>query len=145
MIRTPVFCALFSLQAFPAFAAVPPKDPVPRCETIDAMKAETKGAKLTLLTPGQFHFAEGVYVGSPLTPHGLPPGDGGLVIEYGNGRGGVIWTRGKQACITIFVTNEEHHLASYMPMPIDLKVLAGIGTGKDETVAPDDSADERKL
>ena len=32
----------------------------------------------TTLTPGQFHFVEGIYVGSPTTPDGLPPGDGAL-------------------------------------------------------------------
>lgn len=127
-----------------AFAAerAAPKDPAPHCETIEAMRAAAKGAKLTLLTPGQFHFAEGIYVGSPLTPHGLPPGDGALLIEYGNGKGGVIWTRGKQACITIFVTDAEHHQATYMPMPVDLKMVEAIKTGVAE-IAPssDDSGD----
>ena len=29
----------------------------------------------TMLTPRQFHFVEGIYVGSPTTPDGLPPGE----------------------------------------------------------------------
>ena len=33
------------------------------------------------LTPGQFHFSEGLYVGSPTTPEGLPPGDGALLAN----------------------------------------------------------------
>jgi hypothetical protein len=35
----------------------------------------------TTLTPGQFHFVEGIYVGSPTTPDGLPPGDGALLAK----------------------------------------------------------------
>lgn len=54
------------------------------------------------LTPGQFHFVEGLYVGSPTTPDGLPPGDGALLAtHYGSKDGIIIWTRGPLACAPI--------------------------------------------
>jgi hypothetical protein len=57
------------------------------------------------LTPGQFHFVEGVYVGSPTTPDGLPPGDGALLVSHdGDKDGVVIWTRGALACAPIPVS-----------------------------------------
>lgn len=144
-----VLCLVSALalgdSAFAAERAPPPKEPAPHCETIDAMKAQAKGAKLTPMTPGQFHFAEGIYVGSPLTPHGLPPGDGGFLIEYSKGKGGVIWTHGKQACITIFVTDAEHHQGAYMPMPVDLDLMGAIKTGVNELAPAVDESSDRTL
>lgn len=117
----------------------------PKCGLISVLMAD-KSIKLSFLTPGQFHFAEGLYVASPMTPPGgLPPGDGGLLVDYGGDRGGVIWTRGKMACLMPFVTDAERHQASYMPMPVNSKMIATIQTGAGETALPDDSADERKL
>jgi hypothetical protein len=53
----------------------------------------------TTLTPGQFHFVEGIYVGSPTTPDGLPPGDGALLATHDGAQNGIIlWTRGPLAC-----------------------------------------------
>jgi hypothetical protein len=125
-----------------------PAIPAPHCETIDAMKASVKGAKFTVLSQGQFHFMAGVYFASPITPpDGLPPGDGALLIEIKD-KAAVVWTHGKQACITEIVINSEQHLAAYVPLPIDAKLLAllrSIKTGVDETVNPDDSDEERRL
>jgi hypothetical protein len=122
--------------------------PAPHCETIDAMKASVKDAKFTILSPGQFHFMAGVYVASPVTPPGgMPPGDGALLIELKD-KAAVVWTHGKQACITQIVIDIEHHVAAYAPLPIDaqlLSILRAIKTGADETVNPDDSAEERRL
>jgi hypothetical protein len=122
--------------------------PGPHCETIDAIEASTKEAKFTTLSPGQFHFMAGVYVASPITPPGgMPPGDGALLIEIKN-KAALVWTRGKQACITQIVVDAEHHVAVYVPLPVDPKLLAmlrSIKTGADETVGPDDSSEDRRL
>jgi hypothetical protein len=73
---------------------------------------------LAVLTPGQFHFAEGLYVGSPITPEGLPPGDGALLATRDGARDGIlIWTRGPLACA---------------PIPINeklIKLISSIKTG----------------
>lgn len=59
------------------------------------------------LTPGQFHFAEGLYVASPTTPDGLPPGDGALLATHDGAKGGVIiWTRGPLACAPILINEK---------------------------------------
>jgi hypothetical protein len=135
-------------SAFAAERAV--QIPPPHCEPIVEMKASVKDkdVKFTILTPGQFHFISGVYVGSPITPPGgLPPGDGAILLEGKKGAG-VIWTRGNDACITQIVVDIEHRQAAYLPLPVGrdlLLILKGIKSGKDETVAPDDSKDELKL
>ena len=122
--------------------------PAPHCETIDAMKASVKGARLTVLSQGQFHFMAGVYVASPITPPGgMPPGDGALLIEIKD-KAAVVWTHGKQACITQVVIDAEHHLAAYVPLPINaelLSILRSVKTSADETADPDDSSEERRL
>jgi hypothetical protein len=122
--------------------------PGPHCETIAAIEASTKEARFTTLSPGQFHFMAGVYVASPITPPGgMPPGDGALLIEIKD-KAALVWTRGKQACITQIVVDTEHHVAAYVPLPIDAKLLAilrSIKTGADETVGPDDSSEDRRL
>ena len=72
----------------------------------------------TALTPGQFHFVEGVYVGSPTTPDGLPPGDGAmLATRDGVANGVIIWTRGPLACGPIQISEKL------------LKLIAAIKTG----------------
>jgi hypothetical protein len=59
------------------------------------------------LTPGQFHFVEGLYVGSPATPEGLPPGDGALLATHDDSKNGVIiWTRGSLACAPIPISEK---------------------------------------
>jgi hypothetical protein len=78
--------------------------------------------KFTPLTPGQFHFAEGVYVGSPSTPDGLPPATGALLAEKEGMEGGLIlWTRGTLTCGGLALTGDQ------------LKLVRGVKTGKDET------------
>ena len=142
-----VLAAFLALRADVALSA-DRAIPAPHCETIDAMKASLKDAKFTALSPGQFHFMAGVYVASPITPPGgMPPGDGALLIEMKN-KAALVWTRGKQACITEIVIDSEQHLAAYVPLPIDAKLLAllrSIKTGVDETVSPDDSDEDRRL
>ena len=45
----------------------------------------------TTLTPGQFDFVEGIYVGSPATPDGLPPGDGALLATHSGTKNGIFF------------------------------------------------------
>ena len=97
---------------------------------------------LTVLTPGQFHFVEGMYVGSPLTPHGLPPGDGALMLEV-EGHAGIVWTRGKQACITAIAVDEQY--AAYMPMPVDKKLVEAVKTGIGEVESSEDTSKDVHL
>jgi hypothetical protein len=72
----------------------------PHCKPIVKLKADfDEHTHFTSLSPGQFHFVEGVYVGSPSTPEGLPPGDGALLATHDGDKNGVIvWTRGPLAC-----------------------------------------------
>ncbi len=144
MLRTAFYLVAALALGGPALAAErAPTPPPPHCGRIAELKSS---GNFTVLTPGQFHFAEGIYVASPLTPPGgLPPGDGGLLIDYGNGKAGVVWTRGATFCITIFVINAERHQGAYMPMPVDAKMMATIKTGVGESLQPDDSSEERKL
>ena len=143
------FVAVLASTGDAALAATSaPAIPAPHCETIDAMKASVKGAKFTVLSQGQFHFMAGVYVASPITPPGgMPPGDGALLIEIKD-KAAVVWTHGKQACITQVVIDPEHHLAAYVPLPINaelLSILRSVKTSADETADPDDSSEERRL
>jgi hypothetical protein len=143
------FVAVLASTGDGALAALSaPAIPAPHCETIDAMKASVKGARFTVLSQGQFHFMAGVYVASPISsPGGMPPGDGALLIEIKD-KAAVVWTRGKQACITQVVIDAEHHLAAYVPLPINaelLSILRSVKTSADETADPDDSSEERRL
>ena len=55
------------------------KTPSPPCKPLTRLWPDfDPKTHFTALTPGQFHFVEGVYVGSPTTPDGLPPGDGAM-------------------------------------------------------------------
>lgn len=114
-----------------ALAAEPPVFK-PRCEPLAKFTAEHKDAKFTKLSVGQFHFLEGFYVSSPITPEGVPPGDGALLAEI-DSHPGIVWTRGRQACITIIAIGSGH--GAYMPMPISagqLAALKSVHTGKFE-------------
>jgi hypothetical protein len=74
------------------------------------------------LTAGQFHFVEGIYVGSPSTPDGLPPGDGALLATHDGAKNGVIlWTRGPLACGPIAISEKL------------IKLIADIKTGSVDT------------
>lgn len=80
-----------------ALAAEKPIAPCKALAKLEAsLDAKTHAAPLT---EGQFHFIEGVYVGSPMTPDGLPPGAGALIITHDGDAGGlIVWTRGALAC-----------------------------------------------
>ena len=71
-----------------------------QCKVLAKLKAEFDAkTHVVQLTSGQFHFVEGVYVGSPSTPDGLPPGDGALLVSHDGDKDGIIiWTRGQLAC-----------------------------------------------
>jgi len=71
-----------------------------RCKALAKIEAEFDAQTHAIpLTAGQFHFMEGVYVGSPSTPDGLPPGDGAILVTHDGDKDGiVIWTRGTLAC-----------------------------------------------
>jgi hypothetical protein len=91
----------------------------PPCKPLTKLWAEFDNkTHFTTLTPGQFHFVEGIYVGSPTTPPGLPPGDGALLATHDGVKNGIIiWTRGPLACA---------------PIPINEKLMnlvTGIKTG----------------
>ena len=68
----------------------------PRCASLEkAHEAAGKDTAIAPLTPAQFHFLQGVYVLSPTTPDGLPPGDGALLLTRDHGDEGLIlWTLG---------------------------------------------------
>ena len=103
------------------------RTPAPRCKPIVKLKADfDEHTHFTTLSPGQFHFVEGVYVGSPATPEGLPPGDGALLAQHDGDKDGVIvWTRGALACA---------------PLPIPEKLIKLIDAVK--TGALDDDGQE---
>lgn len=113
------FILAFAIPLLPlgmraAAAQDAPKAPAPHCMAIVKLKADFDAhTRFTALTPGQFHFVEGVYVGSPITPEGLPPGDGAVLAQHDGDKDGVIvWTRGALAC---------------MPLPIPEKLIKLIG------------------
>jgi hypothetical protein len=93
--------------------------PSPPCKPLAKLWADFDAkSHFTTLTPGQFHFVEGIYVGSPTTPEGLPPGDGAQLATHDGAKNGIIiWTKGALAC---------------GPLPISeklIKLIAGIKTG----------------
>jgi hypothetical protein len=95
------------------------KTPSPPCKPFAKLRDDLDAkTHFTTLTPGQFHFVEGLYVGSPTTPEGLPPGDGAVLATHDGAKNGVvIWTRGPLACA---------------PIPINeklIKLIASIKTG----------------
>ena len=95
------------------------KTPAPPCKPLAKLWADFDArTHFTALTPRQFHYTEGLYVGSPTTPDGLPPGDGALLATHDGAKNGIIiWTRGPLAC---------------EPIPINeklIKLIASIKTG----------------
>ena len=86
------------------------KSPSAPCKLLTKLRADFDAkTHFAALTPGQFHFVEGLYVGSPTTPEGLPPGDGALLATHDGAKNGIlIWTRGPLACA---------------PIPIDEKLI----------------------
>jgi hypothetical protein len=95
------------------------KAPSPPCKPLARLWLDFDAkTHFTALTPGQFHFVEGVYVGSPTTPDGLPPGDGAMLATHdGAANGVIIWTRGSLACGPIQISEKL------------IKLIAAIKTG----------------
>ena len=92
----------------------------PHCQALAKIKAEFDAhTRWTVLTPGQFHFAQGLWVASPATPEGLPPGDSAMLVQRDGDKDGlIVWTRGPLAC-------------SPVPLPeAMIKLLWSIKTGK---------------
>jgi hypothetical protein len=129
------------------------KAPKPLCEDFAKMKAEfakdkdLADTKFTPLTVGQFHFLVGVYAASPITPPGMPPGDGAQLMQLKD-KSSIVWTRGEDACLSLIALGPEdasgHAPVSYMPMPLTatlLKMLNSIKTGIDETAVHADDGD----
>lgn len=120
----------------PALASTPtppPHAPAPVCELLSKMKSDLDAkTHFATLTPGQYHFAQGLYAGSPSTPEGLPPGDGALLATDGKGGAMILWTNGKNVCAPIRVNGKF------------VEMLRGIGTGPGE-ILNDDASEERKL
>ena len=72
---------------------VDPKPAGPACIKISEVKNFTHGSTLHTMTLEQFHFAQGVYVGDPYTPEGLPPGDGAILATSPDSDNAIIiWT-----------------------------------------------------
>jgi hypothetical protein len=120
----------------PALAAGSERAPPPSCMPLAEFKADSSSdpkTHLVKLTAGQFYFVEGLYVGSPATPPGLPPGDSALLATHDGEHGGVIvWTRGTHACA---------------PIPVDeklLRLIASIKTGRLEELPDEPSTQEPK-
>jgi hypothetical protein len=124
-IKTHDGAAVFAIETDPGFQRV--ANSPARCKALVKLKADFDAkTHWTQLTPGQFHFVEGVYVGSPSTPDGLPPGDGAVLAQHDGDKDGVIvWTRGPLACA---------------PLPIPEKLIKLMGSIK--TGALDDNGDE---
>jgi hypothetical protein len=105
MLRIAIICTLV-LGLNPEIggtALAADKTPSPPCKPLGKLWADFDAkTHFTALTPGQFHFVEGLYVGSPTTPEGLPPGDGALLATHDDAKNGIIiWTRGPLACAPI--------------------------------------------
>jgi len=68
------------------------------CRPFEA-KGLGKGYTYTKVTPGQYHFLQGVWAMSPSLPGDTPPGDGAAIIRKDTTPGGVIaWTKGALVC-----------------------------------------------
>lgn len=116
------------------------------CVPLDRFKTSfPAGTKFKAATIGQFHVFEGVYIGNPKTPEGVPPGDGALIIHPPVAHGDpdislVTWTQhqGNDVC--------GGPGAGLMVPAAALATINSIGTGKDEVADPaDDPKDELKL
>ena len=121
--------------AFGGTAVAAERAPGPSCKKLSEIKRDLGSSfRLTTLTPGQFHFLEGVYVGSPATPPGMPPGDGAVLITMKGGKSAVvIWTHKDQGC-------------DPLPIPVKLaELIPNIKTGPGETIEPSDDGDELHL
>jgi hypothetical protein len=133
-----------------AIAAERARMPEPKCESLAKIKADMADAKFTVMSVGQYHFLEGAFASSPITPPGLPPGDGALLIEIDH-HAVALWTKGKEVCMTVLVVGQDdegHPKLAYSPLPISddlLKGLRSIKTGIKEESGERDHSDELKL
>ena len=82
----------------------PPHHPPPQGVCVDISvprsMAEKAGARWIELTRDQWRFMEGIYAMNPMTPAGLPMGDGAILIQKpGDDEGGaVFFVDGSRAC-----------------------------------------------
>jgi hypothetical protein len=122
MLRTLAIALAASLVFGGAAHAAEERGAHVQCKAFAKIKAEFDAQTHAVpLTSGQFHFIAGVYVGSPSTPDGMPPGDGAILVTHDGAKDGiVIWTRGPLACA---------------PIPVNeklIKLLASVRTGDGE-------------
>lgn len=70
------------------------------CTALSKVKAQLPdGATLTALTPGQWNFLRGFYLGAPPTMQGKIPGTGAALLERKGAKGGmIVWTLNTLAC-----------------------------------------------
>jgi len=104
MLRSATIAAfILGLHPIGGLALAANSKPWAPCKPLAKLRAEFDSkTHFTTLTPGQFHFVEGLYVGSPTTPAGLPPGDGALLATHDGTKNEIIvWTRGPLACAPI--------------------------------------------
>ncbi len=87
----------------------------PSCIKIKDVQEKMVGSTLRVLSLGEFHFLQGVYVGSPTTPQGLPPGDGALLAT----------TKGVDNAVVIW-TNKASGLAC-SPIPVQGAIITLMG------------------
>jgi hypothetical protein len=92
------------------------------CKALAKLKTEADAkTHFATLTIGQYHFAAGLYVASPSTPAGMPPGDGAILVTHdGDKNGMIVWMRGPLACGPIQVDDRL------------IKMLTGVRTGAGE-------------
>ena len=65
-------------------------EPLVKVEAAFAKSILPDKAQFTKVTPGQFHFLQGVSAMAPNTPPGLPPGDSAILAKGDRAKDGVI-------------------------------------------------------
>lgn len=130
-----VALSLLACLVFGSVAVAAERAPAPHCMKIEEFKKTfDHKTRFEVLSPGAFHVMEGIWIGSPSTPPGLPPGDGAILITHKGSKDGLlIWTRGDQGCSPIEVTQAI------------ISTLATIRTAAGEKVAPYDDGEDMKL
>ena len=83
-----------------------PSPAKPNCETVAKAEADfakfiaPDKAQFTKVTPGQFHFLQGVAAINPDTPPGLPPADAAILARGDRSEDGVIlFVRADKMCL----------------------------------------------
>ena len=86
----------FLSSAERALAASDAGDCTPIAKIAKSLK---DGVTVTALTPGQFNFLRGFYMGLPPTLQGKPPGTGAVLVQQkGSKAAMLLWTRGTLYC-----------------------------------------------